>query len=202
MGWDLSVGSIERNMGGTSAWAGTSYTDYDDTFTLNLNGQSWLLLKIADLAGGIKEYRTTDESFLRIYQYTSTTPYWMVWDKNGNVYKFGDNTDLTKQARQYICKGEHYGEMYNVTWKWGLSEVRNAFYDPNLGNSIKFNYSFETHHHECDLYYETGYQTWDSYPNWVDSDTAMYPARSSTQIAGTGSNSHCYQTVLITIPGG
>jgi hypothetical protein len=155
MGWSLDTGYIQRNMGDMVNYYGDyvggainddsdTGHDLDDTFSLVLNGQSWRLLRIPDQDQNSEtiDYRTEDESFMRIRRYRSqgtrvegnkTYPvdnsYWVVWDKNGNTYNFNGT------ARYPVgCHGPIL-----VTWKWSLTQATNPF-----EQSIDYTYATET----------------------------------------------------------
>ncbi len=112
MGWELEVGSIERNT--------KNGVDYDkDEYVLRLGGSAMELVKVAT-----DEYRTKIESgFLRIQKNSNT---WLVTDKNGMRYTFGQLSILRQD------------DPSNMWWifKWCL----NAIEDPN-GNYMAFSYS-------------------------------------------------------------
>jgi hypothetical protein len=161
MGWDLTTGSIDRNMNGTSTYRAsvgnhggqtlyeTRWYTSDDTFSLTLNGQSWMLLPSATISTNVTEYRTMNESFLRIRYYGGTDNYWMIWDKTGNLYKFGDESGssghLAKTGTCFLRYDDNWNAMYefqSLTWTWGLTEARNAFYNVSDDNAIHYDYNF------------------------------------------------------------
>lgn len=83
VGWTLDLGSIER-----STKKGAPKYDATDTFVMTLSGQNLVI----DAQAGI--YRTEIESdFVRIDRYT---PNWVITDKKGTKYYFG-NTDDSRQ---------------------------------------------------------------------------------------------------------
>ncbi len=183
MGWSLDTGYISRDMKGTEGLFGNNddaygndedykantpgYTgnDGDDTFTLNLNGQSWLLLRIPDTDSDPKtiDYRTADESFLRIRRYHGNhqnngypgdASYWEVWDKTGNTYYFEDRA-------YYVSTPSECAYVFMQTWQWSLTRARNMF-----GKEITYSYTKE---------YEPKYPaSCDGYGAFVD--VAVYPA--------------------------
>ncbi len=112
-GWELTTGSIERNMQGTLSNLS------DDTFSINTGGISSRLLLGAD-----GYYHTQDESFWRI-QYNSTADTWTVWDKGGAKYIFGD-TDNSRATYPYLdaCASGKY--IQHAAWRWSLSQASNA----------------------------------------------------------------------------
>jgi hypothetical protein len=85
LGWAFETGYVLRSQNGTPNVL------EDDTFTLNLNGASHLLLQ--DESG---IYHTADESFLRIEHVDNLwhddrdVSYWVVWSKTGEKYYFGN----------------------------------------------------------------------------------------------------------------
>jgi hypothetical protein len=113
-------------------------SDGDDTFDLVLNGQSYRLLRLdedVDANPDTVDYRTQDESFLRIRRFDTAhgqtnhpldVSYWKVWDKNGNVYEFGNTDD--SRARYYAKPHEHdCSTVMMIAWKWGLNRQSNVF---------------------------------------------------------------------------
>ena len=99
MGWDLSVGSIER-----STRKGVStYDNSIDTFTATFSGVQSDLVSI-----GSGEYRAKyDPSYLK-FKYDGTS--WTVWDKNGIKYTFGSSA------------GSRVDNSYG-TFKWCLDRI-------------------------------------------------------------------------------
>jgi len=120
VGWDLSVGSIQRS---TKNGAPT-YNDGQDTFLLQFQGKSDQLVPVgtgSDSTGSYTEYRAQIESvFLRIRYYAPGT--WQIWSKDGKKYLFrglAQNTSVSGNPYFY----------------WGLSQV----IDP-MGNYMQINY--------------------------------------------------------------
>lgn len=80
IGWDLSIGSIERS----TRKGVPSYDNSKDTFTATFSGVQSDLVSI-----GNGEYRAKyDPSYLK-FKYDGTS--WIVWDKNGTKYVFGSS---------------------------------------------------------------------------------------------------------------
>lgn len=160
MGWSLDVGAIERNMNGTN-------DDLrDDTFNLVVNGVSSMLLEIAEDVDGnpnTKHYRTVDETFWRV-QYNKTTDTWTVWDKNGNVYYFEHRARFPRFEWGIINDKWSCIHEDDVTWKWGLSEMKNIH-----GQSLTYTQAIEVHNYKCD---DDGDGVKENHP----SDAAMYPS--------------------------
>lgn len=99
MGWDLEIGSIERNVrDGFPMLYGTGspalpLDKYDDTkgFMLDLFGASYKIFSVAT-NGSIVEYRAeTDTEFLRCF-FDTTNNKWTVYDKSGNAFYFGETS--------------------------------------------------------------------------------------------------------------
>lgn len=87
VGWDLSVGSIQRS---TSKGAPT-YEDSKDTFIFNLSGQSQELVPMgsaSDSYGPYTEYRALIESSFTRYRYYVTDKMWRAWTKDGRRHDF------------------------------------------------------------------------------------------------------------------
>jgi RHS repeat-associated protein len=173
MGWSLETGYIQRNMHGTNDFFGASFesttgididykagysnfngSDGDDTFSLVVNGQSWLLARVADTDGDPNtiDYRTTDESFWRIRRYhshgnvggyTGDTSYWVAWDKSGNQYYFGysggsGQTNNPNGHAWYPVFPAACGSPFMQTWQFALTKARNIY-----GKEISYTYQTE-----------------------------------------------------------
>jgi RHS repeat-associated protein len=123
MGWSLETGYIQRNMHGSMTWL------EDDTYTLEMNGQSYMLLKGTD---GF--YHTVNESFLRI-QNDTVNNIWIVWDKTGNKYIFGDPD---RASYPWFSDTDPCHANYRA-WKWGLSRIENIY-----DQEIKYTYTKTT----------------------------------------------------------
>src|SRR3984885_6495407 len=118
MGWDLSLGSIQRS---TKNGIPT-YNDNQDTFILQFEGETDQLVSVStgtDSTGSYTEYRAQIESsFLRVRYYAPSL--WIATSKDGNQYQFqglGQNTYNSK------------------FFYWGLTEA----FDP-LGNFMQVSY--------------------------------------------------------------
>jgi RHS repeat-associated protein len=131
MGFELEAGSIARNTKGTDA----DLTD--DTFALNLNGGSWLLVPYyKNTSPAYEDYYTENANFMRIRRflhrdkpgqdYDSDLSYWEVWDKSGNQYFFGE-TDLSRAYYAHYFSGPEYTWVSLETWEWALSRSSNIF---------------------------------------------------------------------------
>ncbi len=171
MGWSLDTGSIERNM--HTPGSGTS----DDTFSLQLNGISSLLL-----IGTDGYYHTSDESFYRIQGFNvnaengaTSTSYWMVQDKTGNTYYFEHRA---LYAYLYESSGLQICEERQVVWRWSLTRVVNMY-----GKVLTYTYATEPKevHFEC---------PWDEAGTYqATADLAVYPATITYP-------NQCYQVVF------
>jgi RHS repeat-associated protein len=155
MGWSLDSSYIQRNMNGTpndygkdggGVWGDDSDSgnDADDTFNMTINGQSYLLLRIntGDGVNNTVDYRTADESFLRIrrYLYWHTVngipqddSYWEVWDKSGNRYFYEGHSFYP--AYPHGCSS-----VVDLTWQWLLTRQVNIY-----NQTITYSYEWETH---------------------------------------------------------
>ena len=114
-GWELDHGFIQRS----TKKGIPSYNDAQDIFTFVLNGVNSDLIKIS-----ATEYRAKDESgeFLKfIYQ----NGFWMVYDKSGTAYTFGQNA----QARSTNARG---------IFCWCLEKIKDVY-----GNTIQYAYTMD-----------------------------------------------------------
>jgi RHS repeat-associated protein len=144
MGWSFDTGSIQRNMNGTP-----NYLE-DDTFTLEVNGVGGLLLPIPDQDGDANtdDYRLADENFWRIRRYKATGSVsgyngdigqWVVWDKAGNQYYFGNYSDGTTGGHAwYPAYPSGCASIQMETWRWSLTRARNIF-----GRELTYYYWYE-----------------------------------------------------------
>lgn len=119
IGWDLSVGSIQRS---TEKGAPT-YDDSKDTFIFNLSGQSQELVSIgtgSDAYGPFTEYRAQIEASFTRYRYYSIGKIWRAWTKDGRRHDF---TGLAQRSptEQYFY--------------WGLTKVTDTH-----GNFMELSY--------------------------------------------------------------
>lgn len=119
IGWDFSVGSIQRS---TSKGAPT-YDDSKDTFTFNLSGQTQILVPIgagSDSYGTYTEYRAQIESSFLRHRYYSSEKMWRSWTKDGRRYEF-------RGLAIHSASGKYF--------YWGLTRVTDT-----QGNYIKVSY--------------------------------------------------------------
>lgn len=141
MGWSLETGYIRRDMHGTGAYAGLG----DDTFMMNIYGESHLLLPVdddPDHDANTDDYRTADESFWLIRHYipysTSNCPtdqsYWIAYSTTGEKYYFEDRA----QYPAWGCNSST-GKPTTETWQWSMTKITNKF-----NQSLIFTYSKES----------------------------------------------------------
>lgn len=126
VGWELEVGSIERNIR-----RGVVYGGEDEEFVLRLNGSTQELVHIGD--ENSNEYQLKIEGgFLRIRKITTDTEVsWEVTDKSGVRFLFGQ----TAASRQDDPgDGVHPPDTTRI-FKWCLDRVE----DTN-GNDMLFSY--------------------------------------------------------------
>jgi hypothetical protein len=122
IGWDLSVGSIQRS---TSKGVPT-YIDSKDTFIFNLSGQSQELVSIgtgSDTYGPYTEYRAQIESSFTRFRYYPIGKYggpWRAWTKDGRRHEFM-GLALHFPSSKYFY--------------WGLTKVTDT-----QGNYMEFSY--------------------------------------------------------------
>jgi len=145
MGWSLDTGYIQRSMNGTP-----DYVE-DDTFSLVLNGVGGLLLPITDQDGNSNtvDYHLADENFWRVRQYKATGSvsgytgdigYWVIWDKQGNTYFFGNYADGSTGGHAWYpaYPGYEPGNCFAPTmetWRWSLTRAVN-----NFGQELTYTY--------------------------------------------------------------
>ncbi|MFZ5881280.1 MAG: protein-glutamine glutaminase family protein [Chloroflexota bacterium] len=120
MGWSLGTSYIERDTHGTTSELS------DDTFMLNLNGVTTRLLKNGSY------YVSQDETFIRI-QYSTSTHTWTVWDQQGNIYHFDEESTMAYLTDDYPPEAAY------MTNRWLLTQVVNKF-----GQTINYSYTHQT----------------------------------------------------------
>jgi type II secretory pathway pseudopilin PulG len=125
MGWDLSIGSIDRNVRDgfpmlySSGNPASPLNAYDDTkgFMLDLFGKSYKLFSVA--TNGTVEYRAeTDTDFLRCF-FDTTNNKWTVYDKSGTAYYFGE-TSSSRLSKTGWTAGA------TSTFHWALDQIVTA----------------------------------------------------------------------------
>ena len=127
MGWNLEIGSIERNtregipIAYSTATTPAPLTQYDDTkgFMLNLAGKGYKLFSVAT-NGAVVEYRAeTDTEFLRCFCDTNNNN-WTANDKSGNVYYFGES------AGSRVTNPKSGWSGCSGTFHWALDQIITA----------------------------------------------------------------------------
>jgi RHS repeat-associated protein len=125
MGWNLAIGSIDRNVRDgfpmlySTGNPATPLNAYDDTkgFILDLFGKSYKLFSVA--TNGTVEYRAeTDTDFLRCF-FDTTNNKWTVYDKSGTAYYFGE-TSNTRLSKTGWTSGA------TSTFHWALDQIVTA----------------------------------------------------------------------------
>jgi RHS repeat-associated protein len=125
MGWNLAIGSIDRNVRDgfpmlySSGNPATPLNAYDDTkgFMLDLFGKSYKLFSVA--TNGTVEYRAeTDTEFLRCF-FDTTNNKWTVYDKSGTAYFFGE-TSSSRLSKTGWTAGA------TSTFHWALDQIVTA----------------------------------------------------------------------------
>ena len=124
VGWDLDLGYIQRE---TRYGVPISNGSYSNTFVFSVAGQNGRLILASD-----GTYRPeVNTAFLK---FVYANGYWMVTDKDGRQYTFGD-TSSSRLATSY------------GTFKWALSKI----VDPN-GNATTITYQTVTGSPQLYLY--------------------------------------------------
>jgi RHS repeat-associated protein len=127
MGWELAIGSIERNVRDgfpiaySSGNPSSPLNQYDDTkgFMLNLFGKADKIFSVAT-NGAVVEYRAeTDTDFMRCFFNTNNNT-WTVYDKSGTAYYFGE----TSASRVANPKTGWSGA--SGTFHWALDQIITA----------------------------------------------------------------------------
>jgi len=119
IGWDLSVGSIQR----TTKNGIPKYVDAQDQFQLSVQGQSQDLIVMGsgtDTLGTFTEYRAQLENNFTRFRYYAIPKEWRAWSKDGKCLLF-KGLALNSTKNQYAY--------------WGLHRVS----DPH-GNYMQINY--------------------------------------------------------------
>lgn len=157
MGWELNSGAYIR-----AERMGDEY-DGNDIFTLTIGNTGYKLIPIAStdispnityVIGGYTyrvkkqiEYRTADESFIKIRRYCiSGGPIdkdydeWYVWDKTGGMYAFKPYETATNRAWKmdtYYQESTNRWMDFYRTWIWGAAYYQNA-----AGKKLVYKYSY------------------------------------------------------------
>ena len=127
MGWNLEIGSIQRNVrdGFPIVYGSGSpalpLNQYDDTkgVMLNLLGKSCKLFAVA--TNGTVEYRAeTDTDFLRCF-FDTTNNKWTVYDKSGTAYYFGETS-----SSRVVNPKTGWGTNSSATFNWALDQIVTA----------------------------------------------------------------------------
>jgi hypothetical protein len=164
LGWSLGESYIQRSQ------SGTRDDLQDDTFTLQVNGVSGLLMPIENQDGdsSTDDYRLQEDNFWRIRRYKSQgtvqggygdsyngdQSIWVAWDKTGTQYTFEQRAYYPDYEAGYDC------DIRIETWQWSLSKVRDVY-----GNEMVYTYAVDEenrHFHDCDT-------------DWVPVTLAVYP---------------------------
>ena len=127
-GWKLDIGYIERNTQNgfpiqfTTATPPAPATAYDDSkgFILNLFGKELKLLPTATNGAYLEFDAEVNTDFLRCICDTTNNK-WVVYDKSGNVYYFGEIAG----SRVANPKSGWSGG-YNATFRWALDQIVTA----------------------------------------------------------------------------
>jgi hypothetical protein len=138
MGFELETGSITRNTRGTDSV-------FDDTFALNLNGGSWLLMPYnKNTSPAYEDFYAENANFMRIRRYLirgnpqgydQDLGYWQVWDKSGNQFVFGYDNGLDDSSRAYYPYYYSHTNLSLETWEWALTYVKNIY-----GKQLSYSY--------------------------------------------------------------
>jgi RHS repeat-associated protein len=149
MGWSLDTGYIQRNMNKTMDYLG------DDTFSLSINGIGGTILPIADQDGDgdtgteyTVDYQLASNNYWRIRRYVKTGlvggypgdfSYWVVYDKIGTQYYFGNYADGGMGGHAWYPAYPNGCSSINIeTWRWSLTRVRNI-----SGKELTYTYQAE-----------------------------------------------------------
>ncbi len=127
MGWDLNIGSIERNVRDgfptkySSATPPAPLNQYDDTkgFMLNLFGKGCKLFSVATNSSVVEYRAEVDTDFLRCFLDTNNNN-WTVYDKSGNAYYFGES------AGSRVANPKSGWSGYSGTFQWALDQIVTA----------------------------------------------------------------------------
>ena len=127
MGWNLTIGYIERNtrdgfpIAYSTATPPAPLRQYDDGkgFMLNLGGKESKIFAVANNGNTIEYRAETDTEFLRCILDTVNNN-WTVYDKSGNAYYFGETTN----SRVVNPKSGWSG--YTGTFHWALDQIVTA----------------------------------------------------------------------------
>ena len=137
-GWNLSVGSIERNTkdGFPMAYSPTPASGapvaqlnyYDDSkgFFLNLFGKEYKLFSTFTNGSVVEYHAEVDTEFLRCLLDTANN-YWQVIDTAGTIYYFGQRSDGTsKVVNSKPGWGTGGSGAETATFYWGMDKIDTA----------------------------------------------------------------------------
>ena len=110
VGWDLDMGSIQRN-----TKKGLSYAATSTDFLASINGSTSELVPRGEEWGDGCYGSKIEGAFFRFYR-NATTEGWEVTAKNGTVYYYG-TTSNSRQAKDSNAT-------FNSTFKWLLDKVK------------------------------------------------------------------------------
>ena len=127
LGWNLEIGSIERNtregipIAYSTATPPAPLARYDDTkgFMLNLPGKGYKLFLVASNSTVVEYRAEVDTEFLRCFLDTVNN-LWTVYDKGGNAYLFGESTNSRVASPKTGWGG------YSGTFHWALDQIVTA----------------------------------------------------------------------------
>ncbi|MEO1018291.1 MAG: SpvB/TcaC N-terminal domain-containing protein [Pseudomonadota bacterium] len=146
VGWNLDMGFIQREgrEGVPIKWDTTvspnvALDEYDDDkgFFVAFGGVQARLTKITDpdTNDSYEEYRAeVDQSFMR-FLYDSAANLWLVIDRNGNKYFFGDQPICRMTNDRFTTAGTTGSA---AVFRWSICKTE----DPN-GNTVYFNYTMD-----------------------------------------------------------
>jgi RHS repeat-associated protein len=171
LGWSLSVPYIERVIVRDELGTPKIKMDGTDRFRIVMGGVSGELVCINPALQPCSDYRTKDESFVRIQKLTGAPnesryyddsplagEYWLVTRADGTTYRFGWSGDPTyfpgnnegERSAWYMfgkeLGGEHQERVAPYIWRWNLDRIQDTH-----ANVVTFHYAVETN----------GYAVWD-----------------------------------------
>jgi len=133
VGWDLSLGSIQRSLKN-----GVPKYNSSDLYVLNLKGQTQELTSVGTDGSGNFLFRSKiEDSYMKFVQ-SSNGSQWTVYDKAGTQYYFGETSSARIQGTPGIFLWaldkvvDRNGNAMTVSYTTGMSADQNQLYPQDI----------------------------------------------------------------------